>query len=299
MPGVVPMNDKMNKTDQPGWKANRRVRFYGDHGPLVITLHGGPGASGGAVHLAQGLSRDFKVIEPWQRPSGEIPLTVAIHVEDLHNLILSRCKGEKPALVGSSWGAMLALAYAAEHSDTINGCVLVGCGTFDKASRDVIVEKRRQKIADYISKHPEHKADLQLDIAAQMMKWHGMTDAYEPLPIDDDSSVSEPFDMQGHKETWQDMVRCQETGIYPQSFTSVKVPAIMLHGVDDPHPGTMIWDTLKRYIPHLQYHEFPRCGHDPEMEKYAKDDFFAVLSSWLKAQLSKTSGAQQGHGGDA
>lgn len=283
----------MNMTDQIGWNRNHRIRFHGDHGPLVITLHGGPGASGGAVRLAQGLSRNFRVIEPWQRPSGEIPLTVALHIEDLHSLILSRCKGEKPALVGSSWGAMLALAYAAEYSETIEGIVLVGCGTFDKASRGVIVQKRRHKIADYISKHPEHKTDLQLDIGAQMMKWHMMTDAYEPLPIDDSTLASEPFDMQGHIETWQDMLRSQETGIYPQSFTSVKIPTIMLHGADDPHPGTMIRDTLKRYIPHLQYHEFPRCGHDPEIEKYAKDDFFAVMSSWLKEHCSKTNGAQR------
>jgi pimeloyl-ACP methyl ester carboxylesterase len=289
----------MNMIDQIGWNKNRRIRFHGDHGPLVITLHGGPGATGSAVRLAQGLSRDFRVIEPWQRPSGEIPLTVAVHIQDLRNLILSRCKGEKPVLVGSSWGAMLALAYAAEHSETIYSIALVGCGTFDKASRKVIVQKRRLKIADYISKHPEHKADLQLDIGAQMMKWHGMTDAYEPLPIDDAALAPEPFDMQGHTETWQDMLRSQETGIYPQSFTSVKVPTIMLHGADDPHPGSMIRDTLKRYIPHLQYHEFPRCGHDPEIEKYAKDEFFSVLSNWLRRVFSTTDEAQHGIQADA
>ena len=89
----------MNMIDQIGWNRDRRIRFHGDHGPFVITLHGGPGATGSAVRLAQGLSRDFRVIEPWQRPSGEIPLTVAVHIQDLRNLILSRCKGEKPALV--------------------------------------------------------------------------------------------------------------------------------------------------------------------------------------------------------
>jgi len=278
--------------DLIGWNRNRRIRFHGDHGPLVITLHGGPGATGSAVRLAQGLSHDFRVIEPWQRRSGEIPLTVAVHIQDLRNLIFSRCKEEKPALVGSSWGAMLALAYAAEYSETINSIALVGCGTFDKASRKVIAQKRRMRIADYISKHPEHEADLQLDIGAQIMKWHGMTDTYEPFLIDDASLAPEPFDMQGHTETWQDMLRSQDTGIYPQSFTSVKVPTIMLHGADDPHPGSMIRDTLKQYIPHLQYHEFPRCGHDPEIEKHAKDDFFTILGTWLKDHLLGANGAQ-------
>jgi len=272
----------MNMIDQPGWDMNRRIRFHGDHGPLVITLHGGPGAAGGAVHLARGLSHDFRVIEPWQRRSGATPLTVARHVEDLHGLIISQCKEEKPALIGSSWGAMLALAYASKHSDTINSIVLVGCGTFDKASRDVIVQKRRQKIVDHISKHPEHKADLQLPIDVQMMKWHMITDAYELLPTDDAPWEFEPFDMQAHKETWQNMLQCQEDGIYPQSFISVKVPAIMLHGADDPHPGVRIRNSLMPYIPHIQYHEFSRCGHEPEIERYARDDFFTVLSSWLK-----------------
>ena len=76
---------------------------------------------------------------------------------------------------------MLALAFAAEHSDSISAIALVGCGTFDKASRDILVQKRKQKIADYIAGHPEHEADLHLPLREQMMKWHGMTDTYEPL----------------------------------------------------------------------------------------------------------------------
>jgi pimeloyl-ACP methyl ester carboxylesterase len=46
-------------------------------------------------------------------------LSVSQHVEDLHQLLLSRCIGEKPNLIGSSWGAMLALAYAEKYSDNM------------------------------------------------------------------------------------------------------------------------------------------------------------------------------------
>ncbi len=38
---------------QPGWDENRRIRFFGDHGAPVIVLHGGPGAFGGSVRMAQ------------------------------------------------------------------------------------------------------------------------------------------------------------------------------------------------------------------------------------------------------
>ena len=53
------------------------------------------------------------------------PLTVARHVADLHDVVLAVCDGQSPALVGESWGAMLALAYAAEHPRDVGPIVLV------------------------------------------------------------------------------------------------------------------------------------------------------------------------------
>jgi len=269
-----------------GWEENRRIRFYGNEGPPVIVLHGGPGASGGAVRVAQGLSDGFRVYEPWQRVSGDKLLSVAVHIEDLHQLICSRCKEERPALVGESWGAMLALAYAVEHSDSIGAIVLVGCGTFTKASRDVMVKVRRSRILDYIEKHPEYKSDLDLSLDEQMMKWHEMTDTYESIPCEQEPTEIEPFDMRAHTETWNDMVRCREEGIYPESFASVNIPVIMLHGAYDPHPGQMIRDTLGQFMPQLEYREFEKCGHDPAIETYARDEFFSVMRNWLTSKLA-------------
>jgi len=85
-----------------------------------------------------------------------------------------------------------------------------------------------------------------------------------------------------HTETWNDMIRCQEEGIYPQSFTIIRCPVIMLH-------GKMIRDKLKQYIPQLEYHEFEKCGHSPSKEKYVKDDFFQVMCAWLKKGFNKIS----------
>jgi pimeloyl-ACP methyl ester carboxylesterase len=279
------MNGTPDSMTQPEWENDRRIRFHGDGGPTVIALHGGPGACGGAVRLARGLSDDFQVIEPWQRTSGAVPLSVAVHIDDIRQLIRSRCKGKKPVVIGESWGAMLALSYAAKHPDTIEGIALVGCGAFEEDSRDAGVQVREQRILDYIEKHPEHKADLELDLGEQIMKWHEMTDAFEPLPYENEAS--EPFDMKGHTETWEDMVRCQRENIYPQSFSSVISPVIMLHGKQDPHPGKVIRDSLKEFIPQLEYHELERCGHDPVVEKYAREEFFAVLKGWLSNTIGE------------
>ena len=66
-----------------------RIRKYGSSPHSVVVLHGGPAALGDAAPIAQGLSNVFTAIEPWQRGSGERPLTVARHIEDLHALMMT------------------------------------------------------------------------------------------------------------------------------------------------------------------------------------------------------------------
>ena len=67
-----------------GWNENKRIGIYGDKGSPVIVLHGGPGASGSAAPVAEGLTDNFTVFEPWQRVSGDIPLSVAVHISGNH-----------------------------------------------------------------------------------------------------------------------------------------------------------------------------------------------------------------------
>jgi pimeloyl-ACP methyl ester carboxylesterase len=182
---------------------------------------------------------------------------------------------------------MLALAYAAEYPKTVGPLVLIGCGTFDRASREEVIRIRKHRISEYIKKHPEHSSDFHLPFQEQIMKWHEMTDNYDCEAGTNDNSEAESFDMKAHTETWNDMIRCQEEGIYPQAFTLINSPVIMLHGKYDPHPGKMIRDKLKLYIPQLEYREFEKCGHSPSKEKYAKDDFFQVMCAWLKEKLKE------------
>jgi len=249
---------------------NMKIRKYGNEGPTVFVLHGGPGAMGSAEPLALGLSDAFTVIEPWQRGSGgRDPLTVSRHVADLHEIVQNNRGVQLPTIVGESWGAMLALAYAAEHANDAGPIVLVGCGTFDKESRAVSTKIREKRIADYIAEHPEHDRDLYLNLDDRIMKWHYMTDNYEPVP-GTLHTEHELFDAKAYSETWEDMIRCQEIGLYPEAFSRIVSPVIMLHGAYDPHPGKMIRDNLKPHVPQIEYREFDRCGHQPFIERFAK-----------------------------
>ena len=93
------------------------------------------------------------------------------------------------------------------------------------------------------------------------------------------------LDLKGHAESWADMVRLQDAGVHLAASAAIRCPTLMLHGSYDPHPGGMIRDGLKQFIPHLEYTELDRCGHSPWIEEYARERFLSLLRSWLLRHL--------------
>jgi pimeloyl-ACP methyl ester carboxylesterase len=257
---------------------------------MVIVLHGGPAAVGEAAPIARGLADTFRVLEPWQRGSGGDPLSVSRHVADLHELVQTqRAAGviradTRPALVGESWGAMLALAYAAAHPDSAGPVVLVGCGTFDRASRErmhaILEERKDDGLRGALQRLPEEIPGLDERLKQRQKLTRGLY-LYDPIAPTEAEEGTGRVDARAHTETWQDMLRLQEEGVYPAAFAAIKSPVLMLHGTYDPHPGQMIRASLAPYLPQLEYREWDHCGHQPWLEKGVREEFFAVLRNWL------------------
>ncbi len=250
----------------------------------MVLLHGGPGAAGGMRPVARQLADSFRLLEPLQRGSGGEPLSVARHIADLDEVLASHCKDARPALVGSSWGAMLALAYAAAHPNRAGSLVLIGCGTFDTAARarlhatlkERINNELRQRLDRLPKEQPDPNERLRLlgDLLLPVYSYDPITSKLE----------GEPCDARAHHETWDDMLRLQQQGLYPAAFVAIKTPVLMLHGAADPHPGKMIRASLAPYLPQLEYREWERCGHYPWLERAVRDEFFRVLGYWLVRQ---------------
>ncbi len=259
-----------------------RFKEYGTAGRRVIVIHGGPAATGHAAPVAKELSDSFRVLEPHQRGSSDTPLTVATHIADLKDLIETQCCEEKPALVGESWGAMLTLGFAAAHNDLVGPIALVGCGAFDPQTRQIfhatietrMNDEQRKRVAGLEQKYPD-PAERFKAYYAEIAPLY----TYDQIP-----GVSKDFtrfDVKAYNETWNDMMRLQELGVYPKKFAAIKSPVLMLHGDYDPHPGKLTKEVLKKYIPQLEYHELKKCGHSPWEEKFARDEFFSILHEWL------------------
>jgi pimeloyl-ACP methyl ester carboxylesterase len=191
-------------------------------------------------------------------------------------------------LIGESWGAMLALAYGAAHPEDLGPMILVGCGTFDPVSRSKIGETLAGRIDPELRRQLGRLPDEISDPQARMKRQYQLcSHLYDfdcaPAAVDDQAP---PFDVKAHTETWRDMVRLQDAGVYPAAFAAIKSPVLMLHGDHDPHPGTMIRDNLLPHLPRLEYHQWGRCGHSPWRERNVRDQFFTMVKQWLAGHLS-------------
>jgi pimeloyl-ACP methyl ester carboxylesterase len=285
------------------------VRVYGSLGPSVAVLHGGPGAPGSIASLARCLSDEFRILEPLQRRSGPVPLSVQRHVEDLAAVVRGPA-----AVVGWSWGAMLALSFAARHPALVASVALVACGTYDVASRNGYHRVMRERLGaagtreyDELQRKLNSPARRRLAALAGLDEYdeserhlNGAEDSAERDellaalgrlaaraqavdPIDVDEVPLLPTDARGAEETWTDAMRLQAEGIEPVIFSAIVAPVLMLHGEADPHPGRATRDVLAQYIRPLEYIEFADCGHTPWLERRARGPFLDALRRWLRA----------------
>jgi pimeloyl-ACP methyl ester carboxylesterase len=259
------------------------VHQHGTTGRQVAVLHGGPGAPGSACSLARTLADRFAVIEPLQRRSGELPLTVRQHIED-HAVVLPG----RVALVGWSWGAMLALSYAAAHPERVSSLALVGCGTYDQASRKAYQRAMSARLGPYEDRFKELAgrcsglADTpELEADALMAELGALAERAQSVDLIEQPEASLPGDPVGNAQTWQDVLDLQASGREPAAFAAITCPVLMLHGRDDPHPGPMIYERIRRHLPQLKYVDFRECGHRPWLERAAHKEFLATLRAWL------------------
>jgi pimeloyl-ACP methyl ester carboxylesterase len=262
------------------------LRCYGTFGPWVVLVHGGPGTGGYLAPLAEALADSFRVLEPMQRGSGAAPLTVARHVTDLEDFVRTHCEHTRPAIVGHSWGAMLALAHAAAHPESVCALVLVGCGTFDAVSRERLHTTVERRTSDELRRRI---ARLEAEVQDPDQRLRQIGDLTLPL-YSYDLTVGglrlETCDARAHAETWQDMLRLQERRCYPADFRAITVPVLMLHGTFDPHPGRSTEAILRPYLPQLEYRDWEHCGHYPWLERAVHADFVTTLRAWLAPRAS-------------
>ncbi len=270
---------------------------YGPRGaPTLLVLHGGPGAHHDYL-LPQmlALADDYELLFYDQRGGGRsktddrAPISWETHVNDLA-LVVAELEVDPLSLVGYSWGGLLALLYSIEAaagrvSPMPDRLVLIDPAPVTRAYRAEFEREfaRRQSGADV--------ARLRAELAASDLRERD-PDAYRQRAFElsvagyfaDPAATHDltPFRVTGRvqQSVWDSL------GDYnllkPGALDTVKLPALVLHGRQDPIPlasSTAAAAALgARLVP------IDGAGHVPYVEQPAA--LFAAIREFLHTSAS-------------
>ncbi|HEX6107017.1 MAG TPA: alpha/beta fold hydrolase [Gemmatimonadales bacterium] len=254
-------------------------------GAPVVVLHGGPGAHHDYLRPGfDGLGRNRELIYYDQRGGGrsavsrEVPVGWREQVEDLE--ALRRHWGlERLTIAGYSWGGLLALLYAVERPDRVARLALVSPAPAWRAARDSFEhifsqrnldpafqeERRRLRESGLRERDPDafQQRIFELSVAPYF---------YDP----ERARQLTPFRVTGRtqQEVWSSLGNYD---LRPRLPALRGVPALLLHGENDPIPIAASRTTAE--LLGAELHPVPRCGHVPYVEAY--EEFVRVVGGFL------------------
>ncbi len=254
-------------------------------GPETIVLHGGPGADHGYLRpgfdrLATGRTLVFYD----QRGGGrsavgrEVPVDAHEQVADLEAL-RQQWGLERLVLCGYSWGALLAMLYAVAHPDRVARLALVSPAPAERSER-VTFEANLARRNDTPELKAARAALLASDLkttdperyARRLFELAVSGYFHDPSRVDEITA----FRVTGRTQqaVWQSLG--EDFDLRP-TLRTLHVPAIVLHGDDDPIPLESARRTANALDAELVV--LPECGHVPYVE--AADAFTTTLDRFL------------------
>ena len=243
------------------------------NGSPALLLHGGPGLSDYTVGCAAELDRTFTIFRYTQR--GALPSTVGppysveTHMADAI-AVLDAFGLEQAWAIGHSWGGHLALHLAVAHPERLHGVV---CIDPLGASAKVIPEFQ-ENLLRALSEAERARAK-QLDElaergAASHEELRELRQLVWPFYFADPASAPPPLTGAPSPECLAETLRSVnehfEAGTLRKGLRALQLPALFVHGVQDPLPLRASLETAK-LIRGAKVARVPGCGHFPWLEQ--------------------------------
>lgn len=240
-------------------------------GPPAVLLHGGPGLWDYLGPLAALLEDGFTVIRFDQRGCGRSgtyqgPFAIAQAIDDLDR-VRAAIGHDQWMLAGHSWGAELAIRYAAAHPDRSAAVAyLSGIGAGDgyrarfRAERERRLGTGRGRVTE-LDGIPAGDRTLEQERELRVLEW---TADFSPGPaaagharaLWDTRPEGAAVNMIAHRELWAD----RDTEDLCLAAARVACPVTMICGADDPRPWTAT-DSLLAALPNATRTVLDHAGH--------------------------------------
>lgn len=244
-------------------------------GPPLVCCHGGPGLWDYLGSLAALLADRFTVVRFDQRgcgrSTGDGPFSLTQAVDDLDQL-RAALGHDRWAVLGHSWGADLALLYAAAHPEHTTGMIyLAGVGP-GAAFRTPFVAEQARRLGPDLARLEELLSGARTDEQERercLLQWRP---DFSPTPpgaaaryaqaLWDTRPPGGRINERASRELWPERVKRDLLA----DADRVACPVEMIFGADDPRPWTAA-EPLRERLRDATFTVVDGAGHAPWVER--------------------------------
>ena len=257
----------------------KNIRKYGNRPYNVAVIHGGPGAPGEMAPVARELSSLTGVLEPLQTKS-----TLEGQIQELHDVLKEH--GDIPViLIGFSWGAMLSFIFTARYPALVKKLILIGSGPFEQKYADNIVgdrlnrltEEERIEALNLIENINDPAAGNKDKSLARLGALFAKADTFAPLPPPPPEKEVFAVSEEINRKVWAEAKELRISGELLSLGKRINCPVLAIHGDYDPHMAEGVKKPLSRVLKDFKFILLEKCGHEPWMERYARDTFYEIM----------------------
>ncbi len=244
-------------------------------------LHGGPGAPGEMAPVARELSSDRGVLEPLQTSAS-----LEGQVQELKMILKEN--GDLPCvLLGWSWGAMLGYILTARYPSMVKKLIMIGSAVFDKKYAIKITEmrfdrlssKERMQALNLMKKLSDPDTADKDTAMYRFGKLLSKADSYSPVSHKDEMLKCQYKVFEG---VWKDAAGLRDSGRLLKLGKQIGCPVVAMHGDYDPHPAKGVREPLSGVLRNFRFILLKKCGHQPWIERFAKNRFYQILEEELR-----------------
>ena len=234
----------------------------GGRGAPIVLLHGGWGY-GFYPHDDAIAKLDRRFVIPDRTGYGgsphvtELPprfhLAAAIETEKL----LDALGIERPTLWGHSDGAILATILALRDPDRYDGIIVEA----------IHLDRRKPRSRDFFLKMENDPASFGERVTRKLAEEHG-EDYWRTI-------------IRAGGRAWRDIAATPDEDFYDHRLRELRVPMLVVHGVDDPRtePGEL--DRIRREVPTARIEMIEGGGHSPHSAPATAAQVTAIVGDFL------------------
>jgi pimeloyl-ACP methyl ester carboxylesterase len=259
----------------------KNFRKYGISPYKVAIIHGGPGAIGSVSPVAKELSSVSGILEP---------LLISQSVNgQLHEMeVILKEQADLPViLAGHSWGAWLVYIFAAHYPEMVKKIILIGSGPFEEKYAQKIsetrvsrlIEEEKIKLSELQDALNDPRVENKDEIFRKLGELISITDSFNPIPHKKEELVAR-YDI--YINVWEEASEFRNSEKLLKLGKQIQCPVVAIHGDYDPHPYKGVEQPISRTVKDFRLILLNNCGHEPWLEKLAKDRFYEVLKGELK-----------------